>query len=51
VLVEPGVYAIDFTLPPDYRGIGDQPLVLSVDLGGAVFFGRLDDSASRVFIL
>jgi len=51
VLVEPGVYTIDFDLPPDLRGVGDQPVVLSIIIGGVTFSGRSDDTTSRVFIL
>ena len=51
VLVEPGVYTIDFDLPPDLRGVGDQPVVLSITISGETFSGRSDDTTSRVFIL
>ncbi len=48
---EPGVYTIDFTLPPELRGAGDQPVVLSVTVGGQTFTSRLDDTAPRTSIL
>jgi uncharacterized protein (TIGR03437 family) len=48
---EPGVYTIDFTLPPELRSAGDQPVVLSVTVGGQTFTSRLDDTASRTRIL
>ncbi|HLM03066.1 MAG TPA: hypothetical protein VK400_18590 [Pyrinomonadaceae bacterium] len=48
---EPGVYTIDFTLPPELRGAGDQPVVLTVIVGGQTFTSRLDDTAPRTSIL
>lgn len=51
VLVEPGVYTVDFTLPPDLAGAGDQPIVVSVLVNGIVYSSRLDDTAPRIFIL
>jgi uncharacterized protein (TIGR03437 family) len=48
---EPGVYTIDFTLPPTLRGAGDQPVVLTVTVGGQTFTSRLDDTAPRTSIL
>ena len=51
VLVEPGVYTIDFTLPPEIAGAGDQPIVVSVLVNGIVYTSRLDDTAPRLFIL
>jgi len=51
VQVEPGVYTVDFTLPPDIAGAGDQPIVVSVIVGGFIYSSRLDDTAPRLFIL
>jgi uncharacterized protein (TIGR03437 family) len=48
---EPGVYTIDFTLPPTLQGAGDQPVVLTVTVGGQTFTSRLDDTAPRTRIL
>jgi uncharacterized protein (TIGR03437 family) len=48
---EPGVYSIDFALPPELRGAGDQPVVLIVLVGGTTFTSRLDDTAPRTSIL
>lgn len=48
---EPGVYSIDFTLPPELRSAGDQPVVLTVTVGGLTFTSRLDDTAPRTSIL
>ncbi|HEX8370314.1 MAG TPA: hypothetical protein VF604_17335 [Pyrinomonadaceae bacterium] len=48
---EPGVYTIDFTLPPALRSAGDQPVVLTVTVGGQTFTSRLDDTAPRTRIL
>ena len=51
VLVEPGVYTVDFLLPSALNGAGDQPIVVTVNGGGVNFVSRLDDTAPRVFIL
>lgn len=48
---EPGVFTLDFTLPPTLRGIGDQPVILIVSVGGQIFTSRLDDTAPRTSIL
>ncbi|MEJ7624627.1 MAG: hypothetical protein WKF34_11605 [Pyrinomonadaceae bacterium] len=50
-LVEPGVYTIDFDLPASLDMAGDQPIVVSVTVGGSVFSSRLDDTTSRIFLL
>ncbi|HEX6124656.1 MAG TPA: hypothetical protein VFZ23_04720, partial [Pyrinomonadaceae bacterium] len=51
VLVEPGVYTVDFRLPAALNMAGDQPIVVSVTAGGTTFSSRLDDTAPRIFIL
>jgi uncharacterized protein (TIGR03437 family) len=52
VQVEPGIYTIEFRLPPELNGAGDQPIVVTVDApGGVSFVSRLDDTAPRVLIL
>lgn len=51
VLVEPGVYTVDFTLPSTLAGRADQPIVVSVISGGVEYFARLDDTAPRFSIL
>lgn len=51
ILVEPGVYTVDFTLPPELAGAGDQPIVISVRVNGITYSSRLDDTAPRLFIL
>lgn len=51
VLVEPGVYTVDFVLPPELRAAGDQPIVLTVTANGTTFTSRLDDTAPRLRIL
>ena len=51
VLVEPGVYTIDFTLPASLTGAGDQPIIVTATVGGTAFQSRLDDTAPRLFIL
>ena len=51
VLVEPGVYSIDFTLPSTLRGAGDVPIIISVNAGGTIYQSRLEDTAPRFRIL
>lgn len=48
---EPGVFTIDFTLPPELDGAGDVPIIVTVNVGGTTFSSRLDDTASRFRIL
>ncbi len=50
VLREPGVYSIDFTLPPELAGAGDVPIVVSVLINGQRYESRLDDTAPRLTI-
>jgi hypothetical protein len=51
VLVEPGVYTVDFAMPTDLVGAGDQPIVVTINIGGVSFTSRLDDTAPRLTIL
>lgn len=51
VLREPGVYTVDFTLPPELTGAGDVPVVVSVTINGVTYQSRLDDTAPRTRIL
>jgi hypothetical protein len=51
VLVEPGVYTVDFVMPIALQGAGDVPIVVSVTINGVTFSSRLDDTTSRLFIL
>jgi hypothetical protein len=51
VLVEPGVYTVDFVMPLALQGAGDQPIVVTVTLGSVTYSSRLDDTTSRLFIL
>ena len=51
ILREPGVYSVDFALPPGLNRAGDQPIVVSVTVGGITFSSRLDDTTSFVYIL
>ena len=44
MLVEPGVYTIDFLMPSALAGAGDQPIVVTVNAGGVNFSSRLDDT-------
>jgi hypothetical protein len=51
VMVEPGVYTIDFLMPSEINGAGDQPVIVTVTAAGVSFNSRLDDTAPRVRIL
>lgn len=51
VISQPGVYTIDFTLPPEAKALGDQPIIVTVTANGAAFSSRLDDTAARLRIL
>ena len=51
VLVDPGEYTVDFTLPPGLDGARDQPIIVTIVVGGVSFDSRLDDTAPRLFIL
>ena len=51
VLVEPGVYTMDFRLPGALNMAGDQPVVVTVTVGTTSFSSRLDDTASRISFL
>lgn len=51
VQVEPGVYTVDFTLPPELNGAGDEPIVVSIIFNGVTYSSRLDDTAPFVRIL
>ncbi|MBS1792467.1 MAG: PD40 domain-containing protein [Acidobacteria bacterium] len=50
-LYQPGVYTVDFTLPATLAGAGDQPIVFKAIVNGVTYQSRLDDTASRLFIL
>lgn len=51
VLVDPGVYYVDFQLPVGLRGAGDQPIVVTILAGTGSYSSRLDDTAPRLSIL
>lgn len=51
VLVEPGIYTVDFEMPVGLMGAGDQPIVVSVLVDSVTFNSRLDDTSTRLFIL
>lgn len=51
VLREPGIYSIDFTLPPTLNGAGDVPIIVTVNAGSVSFQSRLEDTAPRLRIL
>lgn len=49
--VAPGVFTVDFQLPPGLNMAGDVPIVVTLMGGGLTFTSRLDDTAARVRIL
>lgn len=51
ILREPGVFSIDFTLPPEIDMDGDVPVVVTIDANGVLYNSRLDDTTSFVRIL
>ncbi len=51
VLVEPGIYYVDFELPAGLDGAGDQPIVVNIVVGTTSFSSRLEDTAPRLRIL
>lgn len=51
VLVEPGIYTLDFELPSQIFGEGDQPIVVTVTVDGVAFTSRLDDTSTRISVL
>lgn len=51
VEVEPGIYSIDFLLPPELNMAGDVPIVVKITGGGLTFQSRLDDTTGKLRIL
>lgn len=51
ILREPGVYSLDFIVPPTLLGAGDVPIVVTITVGGTTFQTRLDDTAPRLRFL
>jgi len=51
LLVEPGVYTVDFELPATLNLAGDRPIVVTIVAGSASWSSRLDDTAPRIRIL
>lgn len=51
VLREPGVYSVDFLIPPELQGAGDVPIIFSATINNITFESRLEDTAARLFIL
>lgn len=50
-LVEPGVYIVEFRLPAELNGAGDQPVIVSIIANNVTYTSRLDDTAPRIRIL
>ena len=53
VMIEPGIWTFDFELPRELEGAGnDLPVVVFYEEpSGSIFFSRLDDTTSFVWIL
>lgn len=51
VLAEPGVYTVDFTVPPELKYAGDVPIIVIVNANGTLFTSRLDDTAPKLNFL
>ncbi len=51
ILVEPGVYTVDFTVPPELNNAGDVPIIVIVNANGTLFTSRLDDTAPKLNFL
>jgi uncharacterized protein (TIGR03437 family) len=51
VLQEPGVYSIDFALPPGLEMAGDVPIVVTINFNNLTYQSRLQDTAPRTRIL
>lgn len=51
VLVEPGVYTVDFLLPASLNMAGDVPITVNVTAGSTTFSSRVNDTAPRLRIL
>lgn len=51
VLRGPGVYSVDFILPPELDAAGDVPVIFSIIFNGITYQSRLEDTAPRVRIL
>ncbi len=51
ILREPGVYSIDFTLPPSLDNAGDVPVTITIMINGVTYQSRLADTAPRFRIL
>ncbi len=49
--VEPGVFAVDFTLSANLQGKGDQPVLIDILGSTGLFFSRLEADAPRTRIL
>lgn len=51
ILREPGVYSVDFTLPPELDMAGEVPIIVQIIAGGMTYSARLDDTAPVFRIL
>lgn len=51
VLVEPGIYTIDFDMPSQLFRVGDVPVVVTVTVDGVAFESRLDDTSTKISVL
>ncbi len=51
VLIEPGIYMVEFDMPSQLLRAGDVPLVVTATLDGVSFVSRLDDTAVVLSVL
>lgn len=51
ILVEPGIYTLDFELPASLDHAGEEAIVISTTFGTFLYSSRLEDTAPRLFIL
>ncbi|CAN5830886.1 hypothetical protein BH20ACI4_BH20ACI4_24100 [soil metagenome] len=51
ILREPGVYSVDFTLPPSLDMAGEVPIRVEIVAGGVTYSARLEDTAPVFRIL
>lgn len=51
VMVEPGIYVVDFDMPSQLLRAGDVPIVVTVTINGVNFESRLDDTSVKLALL
>ena len=51
ILREPGIFTVDFSLPPSFAMAGDVPIVVTIETSTSTFTSRLEDTAPVFRIL